>query len=126
MDNNKSEFGFKELQVWQKAVDFAQQVIETVEKNNSDRHHYRLLEQIDSASTSIAMNIAEGKGRFSNKEFVHFLYIARGSIFETITLLNIFVKMKWLEEAKVIELENAGMELAKMLNGLIKALKKNN
>jgi len=58
-------------------------VIDFVENMNTDRKHYRLLEQIESASTSIAMNLAEGNGRFSKKEFVQYCYISRGSLYET-------------------------------------------
>lgn len=84
------QFAFKNLEVWQKAVNFAVNVIDTVENLSTDRKHYRLLEQIEASSTSVAMNIAEGKGRFSKKEFTQYLYISRGSLYETITLLEIF------------------------------------
>ena len=77
------QFAYEDLAVWNKAVDLAVEVIDAVEKINTDRKHYRLLEQIEASSASISMNIAEGKGRFSNKEFKHFLYIARGSLYET-------------------------------------------
>jgi len=73
-------FGYEDLEVWNKAVDFATAVIDTVESITTDRKHYRLLEQIEGSCSSIAMNIAEGKGRFSKKEFVQFLYISRGSL----------------------------------------------
>ena len=82
-------FSFEDLKVWQKAVDFAEIVIRAIDAFDAPRKHYRLIEQLESAATSPAMNLAEGKGRFSKKEFVHFMYIARGSVFETITLLII-------------------------------------
>lgn len=75
-------FAYENLEVWNKAVDFAVEVIDTVENISTGRKHYRLLEQIEASSTSIAMNIAEGKGRFSKKEFVQYLYISRGSLYE--------------------------------------------
>ncbi|WP_410291388.1 four helix bundle protein [Desulfosarcina sp.] len=65
-------------------------VIDTVDAVSTDRKHYRLLAQIEAGSTSVAMNIAEGQGRFSKKEFAQYLYISRGSLYETITLLDIF------------------------------------
>ena len=64
------KFGYENLEVWKKAVDFAVQVIETVERISTDRKHYGLLEQIESSSTSVSMNLAEGKGRYSKKEFI--------------------------------------------------------
>jgi len=70
------------------------------------------------------MNIAEGKGRNSKKEFVHFLYIARGSLYETLTLLEIFKIRGWLPENTYVDLENKSNEIAKMLKGLINSLVK--
>ena len=119
----EEEFGFKELIVWRRAIDFAKQVINIIDKINSDRKHYRILEQTEAAATSVAANIAEGKGRFSRKEFKQFLYIARGSIYETITFLNIMKELSWLSAEEVYELEKEGLALNKMLNSLINKLK---
>lgn len=90
------KFSFEDLEVWQKAVDFAVSVIDIAEIMNTNRNHYRLIEQLESSVTSISANIAEGKGRNSKKEFIQYLYIARGSLFETITFLTIFYKKKWI------------------------------
>ena len=117
-------FAFKDLLVWQKAVDFADSVIAMSENLNTDRKHYRLIEQLESCSTSVAMNIAEGKGRNSTKEFTHFLYIARGSMYETITLLNIFAKRKWLDKKKLMQIEADGVEITNMIKGLINSINK--
>ena len=84
------KLSFEDLEVWHKSVDFAVSVIDTAERMNTDRKHYRLIEQVESSVTSISANIAEGKGRNSKKEFIQYLYIARGSLFETISFLAIF------------------------------------
>ena len=63
------KFHFEDLDVWQRAVEFADGVIEISENLQSSRNHFRLVEQLEAAATSIAMNIAEGKGRYSKKEF---------------------------------------------------------
>ena len=119
----KRIFSFEDLKVWQKAVDFAEIVIRAIDTFDAPRKHYRLIEQLESAATSPAMNIAEGKGRFSKKEFVHFMYIARGSVFETITLLIIVHRMGWLSNDKLCEIKIMGEEVTKMLNSLIKSVK---
>jgi len=62
----KVGFGFGNLEVWEKAVDFSKRAIDLVEKINTQRKHFRLMEQLRSAATSVALNIAEGKGRYSN------------------------------------------------------------
>ena len=119
---SKEEFGFKKLKVWQKAVEFANKISLLIETIETNRKHYRLIEQLESASCSISQNIAEGKGRYSNKEYIHFLYISRGSLYETITILNIFFKNKWIDKNQLDELENDGIEIARMIKGLINSL----
>ena len=116
------QFAFKNLDVWEKAVCFAVNVIDAVEGVSTGRKHYRLLEQIEASSTSVAMNIAEGKGRFSKKEFAHYLYISRGSLYETMTLLEIFRRKKWITDKDHQKLEQDGIEITKMIKGLINAI----
>jgi four helix bundle protein len=119
----KVKFSFEDLEVWQKAIDFTDNVISLVEKIRADRKHFRLLEQIEASSASIAMNIAEGKGRYSKKEFVQFLYIARGSLYESITLLIIFHKRKWINDIDLEDTVTFGNQIGKMLSSLIKSIK---
>ena len=103
-------------------MDLVDQVIKVVDEMDTPRKHYRLIEQLESAATSIPLNIAEGKGRLSKKEFVHFLYIARGSAYETLTLLEIFHRQEWVSEENFQSLEISTVEIIKMLKGLIKAI----
>ncbi len=119
----KARFSFEDLEVWQRAVEFAKMVIELTEKIDTGRKHYRLIEQLEAASTSIALNIAEGKGRYSKKEFIQFLYVARGSLYETITLLIIFHKKGWINDIQLEEIKNFGDEIGKMLSSLINSIK---
>ena len=70
------------------------------------------------------MNIAEGKGRFSKKEYIRFLYVARGSLYEAVTLLVLFRKRNWISKKTYNELEDKAEEIVKMLMGLIKYLGK--
>jgi four helix bundle protein len=116
-------FAFEDLLVWQKAIDFAEAVIKTIDDFEAPRKHYRIIEQLEAAAISISSNIAEGKGRFSKKEFVHYLYIARGSLFETVSLLILIRRLTWITENKLVELKLLGEEIAKMLNSLIKSVK---
>jgi len=102
----------------------ANDVIDLVDHLKTDRKHYRLIEQLEAAVTSIPMNIAEGKGRESKKEYIHFLYISRGSLYETLTLLEIFQMRNWIKTEAFQKLENQSAEIAKMLNGLINSIYK--
>lgn len=116
------KFGYEDLDVWNRAVDFAVKVIELVETVDTGRRHYRLFEQIEASSTSVSMNLAEGKGRKSKKEFVQFCYIARGSLYETMTLLEIFKRKAWTSEADFLFLKSEGIEIASRIKGLINAI----
>ena len=116
-------FSFKKLKVWQKAVDFATNVIRALEDLETPRKHYRLIEQLEAACTSVAMNIAEGKGRQTTKEFIQFLFIARGSLFEVITLLIVLRNLNWLSPEQVDSFQAEVEEITKMLNTMIKAMR---
>ncbi len=114
---------YKDLNVWKKSISFANQIIDLSEKLKTPKNHFRLIEQLEAAATSIAMNIAEGKGRYSRKEFSHFLIIARGSLYETMTLLEIFLLRKWIDTEDFKFIEEQAIEIAKMLNSLNNSLK---
>jgi four helix bundle protein len=116
------KFAYEKLEVWNKAIEFTVRVIDVVENINTDRKHYRLIEQIEASSASIPMNIAEGKGRYSKKEFIHYLYISRGSLYETMTLLEIFRRKKWISNYTYSQLEKFGIEIASMIKGLINSI----
>ncbi|MFC5623257.1 four helix bundle protein [Algoriphagus winogradskyi] len=119
-----NDFAFKELKVWQKSIEFADSILDIIENLNSSQKHYRLIEQIEASSVSISSNIAEGKGRDSKKEYIRFLYIARGSLYETVSILTLFEKRNWIAKEVLIKLENLGVEIASMLKGLINAIAK--
>ena len=118
----EQQVAYKELLVWQKSMNLATKVIKIVESLNTDRRHYRLIEQLESCVTSIPMNIAEGKGRESKKDFARFLYISRGSIYETLTLLEIFHRQGWITSDVYRSFEKDALEVIRMLKGLINAI----
>ena len=133
MNNNSTEknypttaparLSYKDLIVWQKSIKFASTVIDHAENLASKRKHYRLTEQLEAAATSIPMNIAEGKGRISTKEYKHFLMIARGSLYETMTLIEIYNLKNWITTEVFQELNNQAIEIARMLTVLHRNLK---
>jgi four helix bundle protein len=118
-----AKFSFENLLVWQKSMEFANNVIDVTEKLNSAKQHYRLSEQIEACSLSVAQNIAEGNGRWSIKEYIHFLYIARGSLYECVTLISLFQQRSWISTEIESGLKAQAIEIAKMLNALITNLK---
>ena len=124
--DSESMFAFEDLLVWQKAIDFAEVVIKTIDEFDTPRKHYRVIEQLESAAISVSSNVAEGKGRYSKKEFIHYLYISRGSLFETVSLLILIRRLGWISADKLVELKLLGEEITKMLNSLIKSVKAGN
>jgi four helix bundle protein len=114
--------GYKDLLVWQKSLEFANIIIELTENLDTDKKHFRLIDQIEAASMSVPMNIAEGKGRYSIKEFKHFLMIARGSLFETMTMIELFKLRNWINEEKYNYLISEATQITKMINSLNKKL----
>ena len=118
-----SGFGYEKLLVWQRSVEWACKIINAAGSIDTARKHYRLVEQLEAASASVSMNIAEGKGRYSKKEFVRFLFIARGSIYEALALLEIFYRHKWIDASTLNELRLEATEIVKMLNSLINSIK---
>jgi four helix bundle protein len=118
------KFGYEDLEVWKRALEFASRVIKIFESSPISARHIRLFGQLEAAVVSIAMNLAEGKGRFSKKEFIQYCYIARGSLYESMTLLEIFSRKKWIPAEDFLSLKNEAYEIAAMIKGLINSLKK--
>jgi four helix bundle protein len=110
-------FGFERLEVWQEAVSLADFIIELLEHLPENRY-LRLVGQMQAAVASVAQNIAEGKGRQHKKEFIQFLYIAQGSLFEVVTLSEIFVRRGLLTLDTVQQIR----EKATLIDGKILAL----
>lgn len=117
------QLSYKDLIVWQKSIEFASQVIDHAENLASNRKHYRLVEQLEAAATSIPMNIAEGKGRHSTKELKHFLMIARGSLYETMTLIEIFFQKTWISDNDYQQLNLQAIEISKLITAFHRNLK---
>ena len=90
-------FPFEKLDVWQLAVDLAEFVLGLLEQLPQNKH-IRLISQMEAAATSPAQNIAEGKGRQYKKEFIQYLHIAQGSLYEVVTLNEVFRRRKLFRE----------------------------
>jgi len=118
---SKYVFPFEKLEVWQLAVDLADFVLELLDAFPPNRH-LRLVGQMEAAVTSPAQNIAEGKGRQYKKEFIQYLHIAQGSLYEVITLNEVFRRRKLFEEKDAQQVRNRCETIDRKLNGLINSL----
>ena len=81
------KFYYRRLLVYQNAKQLAKEINETL-KRFPDEERFALTSQLRRASTSVMFNIAEGFGRYSNKERIHFIDIANGSLMESSSNLN--------------------------------------
>ena len=115
-------FPFEKLDVYQLSLDLAEYVLDLLEKF-PDNRHIRLVGQMEAAVTSTAQNIAEGKGRQYKKEFIQFLHIAQGSLYEVVTLSEIFRRKKLFTQKNAKEVRDRCVQIDRKLNGLINSLR---
>jgi len=115
-------FPFEKLDVWQLSVDLADFVLELLEGFPHNRH-IRLVGQMEAAVTSPAQNIAEGKGRQYKKEFIQYLHIAQGSLYEVVTLNEVFRRRKLFSNEDAQEVRNRCEKIDRKLNGLVNSLR---
>jgi four helix bundle protein len=115
-------FGFEDLTVWQEATDWTQKIYEKTE-NFPKSERFGITDQIKRAAMSVVLNIAEGKGRFHQTEYLQFLYQARGSLYETVACLKMAVKLKYLTEQDLTLLLTQAHLIHRQLNALINYLR---
>jgi len=118
----KEKRTYQELLVWQKAMDLTAVIYQLVKKLPKEEL-FALSDQMRRAVVSIPSNIAEGRDRNTNNEFIHFLTISRGSKAELETQLLICVKVGYLNETEIDEAMILSTEVGKMLTSLINKLK---
>ena len=111
------DFCYRKLIVWQKAMELSRLVYALVRKFPVEEK-YALSDQVRRAVVSIASNIAEGCGRTSNRDYAHFLSIARGSLYETMTQLEMAKGFGFVDD--LVPVENLSSEISCMLTALIK------
>jgi four helix bundle protein len=113
---------YRELVAWRKAMKFVVAIYEATQTFPSEER-YGLTNQLRRAAVSVPSNIAEGQARFSQKEFHHFLSIARGSMAEIETQLFLAKDLQYLSASKSAMLLATADELGRILNGLIASIK---
>lgn len=116
---------FEDLKCWQEARELVLLVFLTCRKE-SIKHDYALIDQLKRASLSVMNNIAEGFGRYSDKEFVRFLGIAQSSAQEVLSMTYVLLDLKYIDRETVEELQNRTNNAKNLILGLIKYLKNKN
>lgn len=114
---------FEDLEVYQLSIQFTKDIYQMV-KELPINERFNISDQLIRAAASIGANIAEGFGRNSTKEFVKFLYNARGSLLETRHFLNLSKELGYIQEIDYEKLKRKNNTLGIKLNNLINALNK--
>jgi len=118
-------FPFEKLEVWHLAVDLADFIFSLLEMFPQNKH-FRIISQMEAAVTGISQNIAEGKGRQYKKEFIQFLYIAEGCLFEVLTLVEIMRRRKLFSDNDSMEIRGTSEVIDRKLHGLINSVRGRN
>ena len=113
---------FEELTVWKDARKFTNKIYNLTKKFPKEEN-FGLTSQITRATVSIGSNIAEGFDRYSKKDFIRFLIIARGSISEIQNNLYIALDLKYINQNDFQENYAFSKELGKQINGFINYLR---
>lgn len=113
---------YKDLKAWQVAMVLITEIYRNT-ANFPKEEMFGLKSQLRRAAVSIASNIAEGKGRFSDRELGQFLAQARGSLFEVETQVLIAMQLGFISKSDSERLTSQCSELGRILNGLIKAIR---
>ncbi len=109
---------YKELAAWQRSMDLVREVYLCTRSFPRDEL-FGLSSQMRRAAVSVPSNIAEGKGRYSQKELIQFLYKARGSLMELETQIIIARDLDYLNEGTGQTLSTRTLEVIRILSGLI-------
>lgn len=115
-------FNFEKLEVWQRGVELANAIYRVTRTYPADER-FGLTSQTRRAAVSIAANIAEGRGRGTDRDFARFLEIAYGSLMEVVSHLAIAKSQSLINEENYSDLYQKAEQLARMLSGLRKSLK---
>ena len=111
----------EDLISWQKSKDLTIEIYK-ITKSNAFAKDFGLCNQIQRAAVSIPSNIAEGFGRGGNKEFLQFLSIAKGSLYELKTQLIIAFEIGYLNDIEYTKLKNDSDEIGKLITGFMNYL----
>ena len=112
---------YKDLNIWQRSMDMVE-LIYRITEDFPSKENFGLISQMRRAAVSIPSNIAEGYGRQSTGSYSQFLSIARGSLFELETQLEICIRLKYLPKTESERLLAEIIEICKMISSLISKL----
>lgn len=115
---------YKDMNVWVQTNELSFEVIKELKKIQ-DKNLLPLINQAIRSAVSVPSNVAEGIGRQYKKETIHFMYIARGSLYELETQLILLKKFNEISNQNFDKFEQDAMSCRRLISGTINYLKKN-
>jgi four helix bundle protein len=115
---------YKDLIVWQKSMCLVTEIYKAT-KTLPEEEKYGLISQIRRSAVSVPSNIAEGYGRNSTDDYLRFLKISIGSLYEIQTQIEIAYNLKYLNADKFQSLYDSSREIERMLSSLIRKIRAN-
>ena len=116
-------FKFEELEIWKESIKFTSDVYR-ITKTFPAEERFGLTQQLRNAAISISLNIAEGSGRYHNRDFLRFLQIAIGSLYEVVSGLFIAKNEEFMSDKDFRNTYSEAEKIAKMINAFISYLKR--
>jgi len=113
---------YRDLMVWQKSMGLVTEIYRMTKMLPKDEI-YGLTAQMRRCAISIPSNIAEGYGRSSTNDYIRFLNITSGSLYELQTQIEIALNLKYMSQGDFDKLYEAGREIERMLSSLIKKIR---
>ncbi len=113
---------FEDIEAWQKGRELVEEIYQLSAGGGLSKD-FGLRDQIRRAAVSIISNIAEGFARQTDKEFVQFLYMAKGSVAEVQSQLYVASDLSYLSQDEFIRLYSKADEVARLISGFIRYLK---
>src|SRR6266496_2704598 len=114
--------GFRDLEVWQKAMDLVVEIYRLTRSFPSDER-YGLTSQLRRAAVSVPSNIAEGRGRFGLGGFLYYLSVSTGSLMEVETQFLISERLEYLTPSEARKVLERTAEVRRLLAGMVRALR---
>jgi len=113
---------YRELIVWQKSMDLVTSIYQ-VSKLFPNEENFGLTSQLRRSAISVPSNISEGYGRNSLNDYIRFLNISVGSLYEAQTQIEIAFNLKYIEKEQFKSIYDSTREIERMMSSLIKKLK---
>jgi four helix bundle protein len=116
-------FGFEKLEVWQKAIEYADCVYDVTRRFPAEER-FGLTSQLRRSAVAVSSNVAEGSGRGSNSDFARFVGIGYSSLLESVSQTHIARRQQFLAQEAFDDVYQRAEQVARMLSGLKSSLVK--